>query len=290
MHSHVRPIAGGSVVRVTTAAPTREDVASVIDFACLVALEPDISASVIRDALIVLQSRPTTSSPALERLVALSHARAEAWRQLRARNVHPDTAPDVRIDAEPLAALTPAERTTLHLMNRERLAPHDAAFVMDRSAKEVTRLRRSASVSFVRAVTALALAMDLTPCPIRDGIAARGAGMLSRRDITALTMHAAECSICIDWLRRADRTALEGYVALARPGDVQLDAVLADAAAVAESERERVSGRAGALRRDGRPPRESRLDRDPQFFLRRGIGFAVASVVMVLGGLLLLGS
>lgn len=272
----------------TTAAPTREDVASVIDFACLVALDPGISAVAIRDALFVLESRDTASAPTIEPLVALAHARAETWRQLRARNIHPDTAPDVRIDAEPLAALTPSERTALYLLTRRGLEAHDAGFIMDLSAKEVRRLRRSASVSFVRAVTSLALAMDLTPCPVRDGIAARGAGMLSRKEITSLTMHAAECSICVEWLRRADRTALEGYGALAAPGDVQVDAVLANVDAVAPEERSRVVQRAGTLRRDGRPPRESRLDRDPQWFLRRGIGFAVASVIFVLGGLLLL--
>lgn len=272
----------------TTAAPTRESVASVIDFACLVALDPAISAAAIRDALIVLESRDATAAPTVEPLVALSHVRAETWRQLRARNIHPDTAPDVRIDAEPLAALTPSERTALYLLTRRGMAPHDAAFIMDRSAKEVRKLRRTASVSFVRAVTALALAMDLTPCPIRDGIAARGAGMLSRKEITALTMHAAECSICVEWLRRADTTALDGYGTLARPGDAQVEAVLANLATVDVAERSRVVKRAGTLRRDGRPPRESRLDRDPQWFLRRGIGFAVASVVLVLGGLLLL--
>lgn len=262
--------------------------ASIVDFACLVALDPAISAAAIRDALIVLGSRDAPAPPTLEPLVVLAHARAESWRQLRARNTHPDTAPDVLIDAEPLSALTPAERTVLYLMMRRGLAAHDAAFVMDLPIAEVRRLRRSAAVAFVRSVTALALAMDLTPCPIRDGIAARGAGVLSRKDITALTMHAAECSICVEWLRRADQTALAGYAALAVPGDAQVEAVLADLAAVAAAERERVRTRAGALRRDGRPPRPSRFDRDPQYFLRRGIAFAVASVVLVLGGLLLL--
>lgn len=271
------------------AAPGREDVASVVDLVCLVALDPAISAAAVRDALIVLGSRTTVAAPTVESLVVLAHARAEAWRQLRARSIHPDTAADVRIDAEPLAALTPAERTVLYLLLRRGLAPHDAAFVMDASPKQIRRLRRSASVAFVRSVTALALAMDLTPCPIRDGIAARGAGMLSRKDVTALTMHAAECSICIDWLRRADATALAGYGALAGPGDEQLDAVMADALMIGDAERARVIARAGALRRDGRPPRAARLDRDPQVFLRRGIGFAVASVVLLLAGLMMLG-
>ena len=274
----------------TTAAPARESVAAVVDLACLVALDPAISAAAIRDALLVLESRQTQSAATIESLVVLSHARAEVWRQLRARNIHADTAPDVRIDAEPLSALTPAERTTLYLLNRCRLTIPDAAFVMDVSAKQVRRLRRSASVSFVRAVTALALAMDLTPCPIRDELAARGAGMLSRKDITALTMHSAECSICVPWLRRADGSALEGYGLLVAAGDMQIDAVIADVSRVSEQERARVVTRAGVLRRDGRPPRGSRLDRDPQVFLVRGIGFAVASVVLVLGGLFLLGT
>ncbi len=282
-------VPAGSVGWVTTAAPTRENVAAVVDLACLVALDPAISAAAIRDTLLVLESRPTQSAATIESLVVLAHARAEVWRQLRARNIHADTAPDVRIDAEPLSALTPMERTTLYLLNRCRLAIPDAAFVMDVSAKQVKRLRRSASVSFVRAVTALALAMDLTPCPIRDELAARGAGMLSRKDITALTMHAAECSICVAWLRRADGSALEGYGLLVAAGDLQVDAVLADALRVSQQERARVVTRAGVLRRDGRPPRGSRLDRDPQVFLVRGIGFAVASVVLVLGGLFLLG-
>ena len=247
-----------------------------------------MSAVAIRDALTVLSARQAPAPASIEGLVALAHVRAEVWRQMRARNVHPDTAVDVRIDAEPLSALTPAERTALYLLTRRGLALHDAAFIMDRSVRDLRRLRRSASVAFVRAVTALALAMDLTPCPVRDALAARGAGMLSRKEITALTMHAAECSICVEWLRRADTTALRAYQALTAPGESEVDALLADATTVQPEERSRVLARAGVLRRDGRPPREPRWDRDPQYFLRRGIGFAVASVVLVLGGLLLL--
>jgi hypothetical protein len=64
---------------------------------------------------------------------------------------------------------------------------------------------------------------------------------------------------------------------------------MADALMIGDAERARVIVRAGALRRDGRPPRAARLDRDPQVFLRRGIGFAVASVVLLLTGLMMLG-
>lgn len=289
MSATVDAKAAGSVGRVTTASTTHADVASVVDLACLVALDPAISATAIRDALLVLESRPRVAAPTLEPLVVLAHARAECWRQLRARNVHADGAPDVRIDAEPLAALTPAERTALYLMTRRGLSAVDAGFVMDMGARAAKRLRRTASVSLVRAVAALALAMDLTPCPVRDALAARGAGMLSRKDITALVMHAAECSICVHWLRKADEQALVGYGALPAAGDHQVDAVVADVARVTVAERDRVVARAGSLRRDGRPPRMPRLDHDPQFFIKRGIAFAMTSLLLVLGGLLILG-
>lgn len=273
----------------TTAAPTREDVAAVVDLACLVALDPAISAAAIRDALLVLQSRPSAAAATVEPLVVMAHARAECWRQLRARNVFADTPPDVRIDAEPLAALTPAERTALYLVTRRGLSPVDAGFVMDMGAGAVRKLRRQASVSLVRAVTGLALAMDLTPCPVRDRIAAEGAGMLTRKDILALTLHAAECSICVHWLRQADARALAAYDGLAQPGDEQVDAVLADVAGVPDADRQRVVARAGVLRRDGRPPRLARFESDPSRWLRRGVIFAAASAAFVLGGLLLLG-
>ncbi len=286
--SHKLPSRRTSVGRVTTGAPTREDVGAVVDLACLIALEPDISAAVIRDALIVLESRPTSSPATIETLVCLAHARAEAWRQLSARGIHADTPPDVLIDVEPLEALAPDERTVLELVVRRGLSYEDAAYVMDTSRRRVRRLRRNAQVAFVRAVTALALAMDLTPCPVRDGLAARGAGVLTRKDIDALTMHAAECSICIDWLRRADTHAIAGYTQMPGAGEEHIDAVLDDVAAVDEVNRQRVIKRAGALRRDGRPAKRDRFDVNPNRLLRRAIVFAIASVGLVLIGLMLL--
>lgn len=277
-----------SVGRVTTGAPTREDVGAVVDLACLIALEPDISAAAIRDALIVLESRPNRSAPTIETLVCLSHARSEAWRQLSARGIHADTPPDVLIDAEPLEALAPDERTVLELIVRRGLSYEDAAYVMDSSRRRVRRLRRNAQVAFVRAVTALALAMDLTPCPVRDGLAARGAGVLTRKDINALTLHAAECSICIDWLRRADQHAISGYSEMPGAGEEHIDAVLEDVQTVDGPQRHRVVQRAGKLRRDGRPGKRDRFDVNPNKLLRRAIGFAVTSVLLVLIGLLLL--
>lgn len=270
----------------TTAAPTREDVASVVDLAVLTALDPAISAVAVRDALIVLSSRTGRSAATVEPLVVLAHTRAEVWRQLRARGVHADSAPDVRFDAEPLASLTPAERTALYLVGRRKLPLADVGFVMDVSTREARRLHRLAAVALVRSVTALALAMDLTPCIIRDELAARGAGMLSRRDIDALTMHAAECAICVDWLRKADQLAIDGYGTLGAPTDREVDVVLANYQQVSDEERARIVTRAGALRGDGRPPRERLLMADPQRWMRRGIGLGVASVALIIVGVL----
>ena len=268
---------------------SRDAVASVVDLALLTALDPAIAAVAIRDALLVLASRPAQAPATVEPLVVLAHARAEVWRQLRARGLHPDMAPEVRVDAEPLEALAPVERTALYLCTRRGLSFEDAGFVMDCSARTVRRLRRRASVALVRSVTALALAMDLTPCPVRDGIAARGAGMLTRKDIDALTMHAAECSICVEWLRKADHHALDGYGHLAAPTDHEITVVVADLVKVAKAERDRVVARAGTLRRDGRPPRGDRFEGDPQVWMRRGIALAITSVALVLVGLLISG-
>lgn len=265
---------------------SRSDVAGVVDLALLTALEPEVAGTAIHDALVVLSARGHGAPPTVEPLVVLAHGRAEVWRQMRARGVHPDTAPDVRVDAEPLAALTPMERTALFLCTRRDMTFEDAGFVMDLPPRAVRRLRRRASVALVRAVTALALAMDLTPCPIRDGIAARGAGMLSRKDVDALTMHAAECAICVEWLRKADAHALEGYRTLAAPSDHEINVVVANLVKTSEADRARLVARAGTLRRDGRPPRSGRLDGDPAVWLRRGIGLAVASVALVLIGLI----
>ena len=269
--------------------PTKNDVASVIDFSVLVTLDPQISAVSIRDALVVAQSRPEPAPPTIESFVLLSHARAEAWRQLRARGLHADTEPTVQIDADPLEALSPMERTVLYLSMRRDFKYEDIAYITDLSVKQVKRMRKRAAVSFIRAVTSLALAMDLTPCPIRDQIAAQGAGMLTRKDIDALTLHAAECSICVDWLRRADEHAVKGYAFLAAPDGSQVDAVLASIGHVSAEERARIVTRAGRLRSDGRPPRAEWWDRDPRRFMRRSIAFGIASVALILSGLLLLG-
>lgn len=269
--------------------PTTNDVASVIDFSVLVTLDPQISAVSIRDALVVAQSRPEPAPATIESFVLLSHARAEAWRQLRARGLHADTEPTVQIDADPLAALSPMERTVLYLSMRRDFRYEDIAYITDLSVKDVKKMRKRAAVSFIRAVTSLALAMDLTPCPIRDQIAAQGAGMLTRKDIDALTLHAAECSICVEWLRRADENAVKGYAFLAAPDSQQVEAVLASIGHVSDEERERIVKRAGRLRSDGRPPRAEWWDRNPKRLIKRSIGFGIASVVLLLGGLLLLG-
>ncbi len=264
----------------------RDDVSSVIDLVVLTALDPAIAAVAIRDTLVVLSS---LDAPQASRRTVLSHARAEVWRQLRARGVHADTAPEVRVDGEPLAALTPSERTALYLFARLGLDASEVGAVMDLRPRAARHLRRRAHVAFVRAVTALALAVDLTPCPVRDAIAARGAGMLSRRDVDALTMHAAECRICIDWLRRADGNAITGYTALPLPDASAITLVVADLVRVPDDEYRRIVTRAGAMRRDGRPPREPRLDRDPRYWLVRATVFGVTSVVLVLVGVLTLG-
>lgn len=272
-----------------TTTPTKHDVASVVDFSVLVTLDPQISAVSIRDALVVAQSRPEPAPPSIESFVLLSHARAEAWRQLRARGLHADTAPNVQIDADPLAALSPLERTVLYLSMRREFKYEDIAYITDLSVKQVKKMRKRAVVSFIRAVTSLALAMDLTPCPVRDQIAAQGAGMLTRKDIDSLTLHAAECSICVDWLRRADENAVKGYVFLATPDSTQVDAVLSSLAHVGADERDRIVNRAGRLRADGRPPRAEWWDRDPRGFIKRAIAMGIASVAFLLAGLLLLG-
>lgn len=273
-----------------TPTPTANDVASVIDFSVLVTLDPEISAVSIRDALVVAQSRPQPAPATIESFVLLSHARAEAWRQLRARGLHADAEPTVQIDADPLEALSPMERTVLYLSMRREFRYEDIAYITDLSVKQVKKMRKRAAVSFIRAVTSLALAMDLTPCPIRDRIAAQGAGMLTRRDIDALTLHAAECQICVDWLRRADEHAVKGYTFLAAPDSTQVDAVLASLGHLDDAERERIIKRAGRLRSDGRPPRAEWWDRDPRGMVRKSIGFGIASAGLLLLGLTLLGA
>ena len=283
------PLAAATVGAMTPA-PTANDVASVIDFSVLVTLDPQISAVSIRDALVVAQSRPEPAPATIESFVLLSHARAEAWRQLRARGLHADTEPTVQIDADPLEALSPMERTVLYLSMRRDFRYEDIAYITDLSVKQVKKMRKRAAVSFIRAVTSLALAMDLTPCPIRDQIAAQGAGMLTRKDIDALTLHAAECKICVDWLRRADEHAVKGYAFLAAPDSSQVDAVLASLGHVSDEERARIITRAGRLRSDGRPPRAEWWDRDPRGLMRKSIGFGAASAALLLLGLALLGS
>ena len=264
----------------------RDDVSAVIDSVLLTALDPAVAAVAIRDTLVVLSSLDASRSA---RNTVLAHARAEVWRQLRARGVHADTAPEVRVDGEPLAALTPAERTALYLFARLGLDAAAVGAIMDVRPRAARMLRRRAHVAFVRAVTALALADDLTPCPVRDVIAARGDGMLSRRDVDALTMHAAECRICVDWLRRADGNAITGYTALPLPDDAAVALVVADLVRVPDDEYRRIVERAGVLRRDGRPPREPRLDRDPRYWLVRAMVLGVTSVVLVLIGVLTIG-
>ena len=87
-------------------------------------------------------------------------------------------------------------------------------------------------------------------------------------------------------MRRADEHAVGAYLTLQAPSDREIDVVVADLVRVDDEQRARVVGRAGALRRDGRPPRGPRLDSDPRRWLKRASVLAVVSVLLVLAGLL----
>lgn len=148
-----------------------------------------------------------------ERLPALSIARAEAWRQLRARNVFPYDERLVASGSDPVSALSVIERTALALVGRLALEISDAADVMGMKPKQFEKTFRRAKIQLVRATTAITLISMESRCPAIVSGKHRFGTALDRKHAMHFVVHAGECSICVPILRQIDKTVWDEYQA-----------------------------------------------------------------------------
>lgn len=147
------------------------------------------------------------------RLQALSIARGESWRQLRARNIFPYDLRLVQAGTDPVSALTVIERTALALVGRLRLEFADAAFLFGVKPKQFEKIFHKAKVQLVRSTTAITLLSGDSRCPAVVSGKHRFGTAMDRRRSMHFVAHAGECSICVPVLREIDHTIWDVYQA-----------------------------------------------------------------------------
>lgn len=170
-----------------------------------IVLDEEIAAIATADSIALVQHLQS------DRLPALSIARAEAWRQLRARNIFPYDERLVAIGNDPVSALTVIERTALALVGRLRLESHEAARVMGMKTKKFEKTLRKSRIQLVRATTAITLITMQSRCPAVVSGKHRFGTALDRKHAMHFVVHAGECSICVPVLRQIDKTVWQEY-------------------------------------------------------------------------------
>ncbi|MEY4323658.1 MAG: hypothetical protein RL410_1439 [Actinomycetota bacterium] len=180
------------------------------EFISSVVLDADIALIAAADAQLISGATSATD------LQALSIARGEAWRQLRARNVFSDEIPTIAIDGDPVSGLTVEERTVLALIARLNLSVHDAALVMSMKEKAVDGLLKTARRELARTGIAMTLMTNPSKCPVIAQFHSTLNGVMNRGSVMSLVSHSAECSICVPVLRTVDKQIVSQYIAAPR--------------------------------------------------------------------------
>lgn len=184
-----------------------EITSEIAELVSAIVLDEEISDVAIADAVAI--STHMNSS----RLQALSIARAESWRQLRARNIFPYDERLVAAGTDPVAALSVIERTALALVGRVKLDVDAAAEVMGLKPKQFQKVFRKSKIQLVRATTAITLITMESRCPAVVSGKHRFGTALDRKHAMHFVVHAGECSICVPVLRQVDKTVWDEYQA-----------------------------------------------------------------------------
>jgi hypothetical protein len=166
------------------------------------------------------------------RLQAISIARGESWRQLRARNIFPYDLRLVQAGTDPVSALTVIERTALALVGRLQLEVADAAFLFGVKPKQFERIFHKAKVQLIRATTAITLISGDSRCPAVVSGKHRFGTAMDRRKSMHFVAHAGECSICVPVLREIDHTIWDVYQAAEKMSYQPASAESADVAKI----------------------------------------------------------
>jgi len=210
----------------------------------------------------------------------LSIARAEAWRQLRARNIFPHDIPAVAVPGDPVSALTVAERTVLALSVRFALPISDVAKILGDSERTTAAILKSARRELARSAIAMTLLTNATRCPVISQAERNLGERISRAQALNLVSHSAECSICVPVLRTVDKQIAADYA------NVPIADVPTNIQEMIE-QRDATSLTTRAALKNGWAPRDSQLSSDPRKMLRRAIIWGAASTALVIAGVIL---
>ena len=236
-----------------------------------VILDADISAQACIDAALIVRETQA------DELQALSIARGEAWRQLRARNVFPHDVPLVDVAGDPVAALTAVERTVLCLSLRLKLSNSDIARVTAISEREVRGLIKTARRELARAAIAMTMMTNPTKCPATATAQTTFGNSLKRGQSMHLVTHAAECSICVPVLRTVDRSVVEDYT-----NALQSELPSHIAESISHTSSEAALGLVERAKlKNGYAPADKNLSQDPRKLLKLAIFSGAISAVLI---------
>ncbi len=239
------------------------------EFVSSVVLDEEIALTATSDAILI------SNAVSASELQALSIARGEAWRQLRARNVFADELPLVAIDGDPVSGLTVEERTALALVARLNLPIQDAAKVMSMKVKHVDGVLTTARRELARTGIAMTLLTNNSKCPVIAQFHSTLQGELNRGSIMSLVSHSAECSICVPVLRTVDKQIVAQYIAAPRVQASQELASLLQRDAQPLVERARLI--------EGWAPSER--DRNSRFHIKRAVVYGFISTLLIAVGI-----
>jgi hypothetical protein len=241
----------------------------IYDFITSVVLDVEVSNKVTSESLAI--------SNGLTDLQIFAVARAECYRQMRARNVFAFDIPTIALDADPVQALTLTERAVLSLSLRQKLDVEDVSHIVDEPRRIVNRDLKEGRKNLARAAIALALMNNKTKCPVIVAAHQTLGSRLTRAQQMHLVTHAAECSICVNVLRVVDKQVIQDFInapVLTYPNNLP---------EISDSEKERLIKRAEL--KDGWPPSYGKYFENPRVSLRAATVFGVASSALIAIGL-----
>lgn len=166
-----------------------------------VVLAPEAAA----EAAAIAISR-ASGEPQREMAIAIE----EAWWAMRAKGRGPYELQPYLIDGDPVMALTVYERTLLALSLRIRLGRDEIAQLLGLRAKAAARRVLLARRELARAAIAMTLLTNESRCPVLQARQAE-LQLLERKTALQIVTHAAECQVCVPYLRTVDRRIVEDY-------------------------------------------------------------------------------
>ena len=245
---------------------------SIFDFVTSVVLDVEVSNLATTEALAI--------SEGLTEIQTFAIARAESYRQMRARNVFAFDIPSIPLDADPVQALTLVERAVLSLSLRQQMDEENICEVLDENRKIVRRDLKEGRKNLARAAIALALMNNQTKCPVVISARQTLNQRLTRAQQMHLVTHSAECSICVNVLRVVDKQIIQDFInapALKYPNSLP---------AISEEDKSKLLKRADL--KDGWPKSYGRILENPRVTLRNATIFGITSSALLALGLYLL--